>query len=311
MGLSERDLSNTFKEYFAAAKAIQKSYKGQINILVGCELDWIRPMDPEYARMVEDLLQKYEFDFFVGSHHHVYAIPIDYDDVFYEKALAQAELHLTTADNVKTRDSGPNVDLIPVDAQEFLICQYFMEMRDMLRCVKPPVVGHFNLILMKSQSRLGGLRRHPAAWEKVMYNLQEIRGYGGCLEVNTAGWRKGMQEPYPGAEVLQEWKKMGGRIVLSDDSHSISQIGENYEKTMEWLIAQGWDELTHFVKGPEGVEQKPERIADLMEKPFFKLYKECTSSQSQKVEVPSAKKEQPPTNRENLSVKTETTPCVD
>lgn len=158
-------------------------------------------------------------DFFIGSVHHVYEIPIDYDAAFYAKAKAVA------------------------GGEEKLFEAYFDSQYEMLEALEPRVVGHFDLIRLFSTQPdrdLGSWRR---VWEKVMRNLQEIVRQGGLLEVNTSALRKGLDEPYPARAICEEYLKLGGKLTLSDDSHGVAQVATNYGKAVDYLETLGVREL--------------------------------------------------------------------
>ena len=163
--------------YFKEALRLRVKYKSQINIPIGFECDWIRP---ESFDLIQESLQKYPFDFFVGSVHHVHTIPIDFSDELYAKA----------------RDVAGGTD-------EKLFEDYFDAQLDMLKALKPPVVGHFDLIRLKSDDANRSFQCMPGVWEKLLRNLDFIASYDGILELNFASLRKGMNEPYPQVEICK------------------------------------------------------------------------------------------------------------
>ena len=73
----------------------------------------------------------------------------------------------------------------------------------MLKALRPPVVGHFDLIRLKSNDFNGSFKQYEGVWQRVLRNLDFIAGYGGVLELNSAALRKGMSEPYPKAEICK------------------------------------------------------------------------------------------------------------
>jgi histidinol-phosphatase (PHP family) len=73
----------------------------------------------------------------------------------------------------------------------------------MLQKLKPPVVGHFDLIRLKSDDPNTTFTKYPKVWEKIQRNLRFVAEYGGILELNSAALRKGMTEPYPKAEICR------------------------------------------------------------------------------------------------------------
>ena len=86
---------------------------------------------------------------------------------------------------------------------ERLFEDYFDAQFEMLTTMKPLVVGHFDLIRLKSDDPERSFRQWRGVWEKIMRNLEFVAGYGGMLELNSAALRKGMSEPYPKGEICR------------------------------------------------------------------------------------------------------------
>ncbi|KAI5254339.1 histidinol phosphatase [Aureobasidium subglaciale] len=209
-----KKLVEMFDAYYPEALRLREKYASQINILIGFECEWIRPST---HTIIKDLLSRYKFDFFVGSIHHVHTKPIDYDhDMYYE------------ARNIA---GGSDEDVFAA---------FFDEQYDMLKSLNPPLVGHFDLIRLKSDDPERDWTTMPAVWEKIVRNLDYVAGYGGILELNSSAIRKGMSEPYPKAE---EFIKKGGRFALSDDSHATSQVGLNFSKVLSFIESTGIDKV--------------------------------------------------------------------
>jgi histidinol-phosphatase (PHP family) len=180
----EKDKGNTLQghfdnqaAYFAEACRLREKYKAQIEIPIGFECDWIRP---ESQDLIERSINTHSFDFFIGSVHHVHTIPIDYDHDMYEDA--------------RQRAGG---------SDEQLFQDYFDAQSNMIQAIKPPVVGHFDLIRLKSADPDGSFRHMSGVWQRILRNLDLVASYGGILEINTAALRKGMTEPYPKGEICQ------------------------------------------------------------------------------------------------------------
>ena len=167
------------KAYFETATKLREEYKHQIELPVGFESDWIRPDSKD---LIERSIKSYSFDYFVGSVHHVHATPIDYNQEMYHTARHKAG-----------------------GTDERLFEDYFDAQYDMLQAVRPPVVGHLDLIRLKSNDPdiSGGWQKLNEVWSKILRNLDFVASYGGMLEVNTAALRKNMAEPYPKKEIIQ------------------------------------------------------------------------------------------------------------
>lgn len=163
--------------FYAEASRLRQKYASQIRVLIGFETDWIRP---ESLQLIETSLSRLPFELIVGSVHHVHTIPIDYDSDMYQEAR---------------RIAG--------GSDEKLFEDYFDSQYDMLQRLQPPVVGHFDLIRLKSDDPNGSFAAYPGVWERIERNLRFVAGYGGILELNSAALRKGMTEPYPKAEICR------------------------------------------------------------------------------------------------------------
>jgi histidinol-phosphatase (PHP family) len=152
-------------------------YKPKIDLLIGFESEWIRPSS---LKIIQDIQSNYDWDMFIGSVHHVNTVPIDFDRHMYEQA--------------REKSGGTDLKLFE---------DYFDAQLEMLKAINPPIVGHFDLIRLLSDCRDSEMDSHPTLWQRVRRNLEHIASYGGILEINTAGWRKGLREPYPGATICK------------------------------------------------------------------------------------------------------------
>lgn len=164
--------------YYQEATRLREKYSSQIQLLIGFETEWIRPAVSK--ALVEESLARFPFEFFIGSVHHMHTYPIDYDRPLYEKAREVAG-----------------------GSDQRLFEDYFDAQLDMLRQMRPLVVGHFDLIRLKSDDPECSFTAWPGVWQRVLRNLDFVVAYGGVLEVNTAALRKGMTEPYPKGEICR------------------------------------------------------------------------------------------------------------
>lgn len=171
--------------YVAEAQRLRQKYIHQISLPLGFESDWCGPHSLE---LIEESIRKYPYDFFMGSIHHVRGVPIDYDQERYDQARVEAG-----------------------GSDEELFEQYFDEQLEMLHATRPPIIGHFDLIRLKSRDFNLNWRHMPSVWARILRNLDFIISYDGILEINTAALRKGMDEPYPKSEICQVSRLMCGQ----------------------------------------------------------------------------------------------------
>ncbi|KAL9026211.1 MAG: hypothetical protein Q9196_005090 [Gyalolechia fulgens] len=249
-GYTEKKLLDIFSDYYIEALRLQSKYATELNILIGTEIDWIRPSSKDF---IENLFSAFQLQLFVGSVHHVHGIPIDYTAELFQEAR---------------RTSG--------GSDERLFEDYFDLQRDMLEALKPPIVGHFDLIRLKSDAPDLSFVEMQGVWRKICRNLGLIASYGGILELNSAALRKGLDEPYPNAEICKEFLALGGQFTLSDDSHGIDHIASHYRDVLGFAEKVGIRQITFLEQGPAtkdsqlpGVTAKTTRLFQLQRHPFF------------------------------------------
>ncbi|KAL8726255.1 MAG: hypothetical protein Q9181_006125 [Wetmoreana brouardii] len=222
-GYSDTVLLDIFGRYHVEARRLQEIYSSTIKIIVGVEIDWIRPSSQAF---IERLLSDFQLELFIGSVHHVHGVPIDYSAELFEEA--------------RRLSGGVN---------ERLFEDYFDLQYDMLKALKPPIVGHFDLIRLKSDDPNTSFADMNSTWQKIRRNLTFTANYGGILELNSAALRKGLKEPYPGGEISKLFLALGGRFTISDDSHGVGQVGSHYRELLQFAEAVGIMQITYFEKG--------------------------------------------------------------
>ena len=172
-------------EYYREAVRLREKYNRQITILVGFEGEWIRPTS---QALIEVSLASCDFDYFLGSVHHVHTFPIDYDTALYQKA----------------RNAAGGTD-------ERLFEDYFDSQFALLQKLQPPVISHFDLIRLKSDDPERSFKPMTGVWQRILRNLDYVAAYDGVIELNFSSLRKGLSEPYPKAEICQV---SHGRVLL-------------------------------------------------------------------------------------------------
>jgi histidinol-phosphatase (PHP family) len=173
-----------FDNYVKEARRLKTKYSNDIELLIGSEIEYIHP---DYATHVEILKKNWQLDYVVGSLHHVGGIPIDYSPELYQHALSTV-----AQDNYVT-----------------FYETYYDEQWQMLKTVKPQVVGHFDLIRIftpqdQPPSLLAALAStNSSLWQKMERNIDWIISYGGIFEINSRAWKKGLKDAYPQRDVIQ------------------------------------------------------------------------------------------------------------
>ena len=110
------------------------------------------------------------------------------------------------------------------------------------------VYGHIDFI-----SRYGGYADPTLTYDQYAPVLDRIlRGLidqGKGLEVNTSGFRYGLNRTHPQFDILKRYYDLGGRIVtVGSDAHRPEDIASHFEQAHTLLLAAGFQEVTRFCK---------------------------------------------------------------
>ena len=199
-------------EYRQTVLRLRAEYEGRMEILLGLEWDSQSDISPE------------GFDYWIGSVHYEKG-----SNGKYYAADWGEEHFLACRDELCGGDPFGVTDL------------YYQEMAR-VAAKKPPILGHFDIITKHNEGgRLfdGAAPRYRAAALEALHTADPAVS---LLEINTGGVSRGYRTtPYPALFLLREWKAMGGRIILTSDSHSASTIVSGYGQAAELARAAGFE----------------------------------------------------------------------
>ncbi|EGD74673.1 histidinol-phosphatase [Salpingoeca rosetta] len=222
LGMTPADLEQQFDAYVQEARRVKAKYADKIHLVIGFETEMCRP---ESVADALHLMQKYSLSYCVGSVHHVNGVPIDFD----EPTIARVEKQLGST--------------------EALFVRYFELVKEMIEGIKPAVVGHFDLIrLLRPQQPL--TERILAAADAA---INAAVKHNCLFEINTAALRKGLQGPYPHADLALRIAQRGARFTISGDSHCPDFVATCYAALPAYLDALGVDAIWYL----EADEGKP------------------------------------------------------
>lgn len=214
MGRTAVWMQARFTRYVAEARRLEQEYAARMRILVGMEGEWYPGCEKWVARLRKD----HSLDYVVGSVHHVDGLCFDFSPAAYARAVDRC------------------------GGLERMYAWYFDAQLDMLQGIRPEVVGHFDLIRLYD-SRYCDTLAQPEVWERVLRNLEWIRGAGAILDINARALLKNQAEPYVCAPILDVAARMGIVVVYGDDAHGVEDVGYGFERVMELLAARGCGEL--------------------------------------------------------------------
>ncbi|MCW3101056.1 MAG: histidinol phosphate phosphatase, HisJ family [Chthonomonadaceae bacterium] len=228
-----------FERYAEVLTPLAEEFADRLTVLRGFEAEVI-PTD-SYAEQVRGYRDRRladgrpVFDYFVGSVHYVREHQIDGPPANWAKAAEAL--------------GGP---------EALAIC-YYETVAEMVEALHPEVVGHLDLI--KRNTALAGFGDLPLDTPRIrqaaISALEAVHAHGGILDLNTAGWRKGLGEPYPASWLVQQAQAMGVPFCFGDDSHRTDQVGEGLKEARLYLLQYGVPNITALVREPSAAVGSP------------------------------------------------------
>lgn len=205
-------------DYQSYSQEIEKarSLFPNLVILKGLELG----MQADIAHKMEEYLSRHSFDFILGSIH--------------------------TADGLELH-SG---DFTARKDQLSAIKRYFEVMYE---CVSAfdnfHILAHFDLI-----RRYGNYSSMIASYSPFYDLIDEIykiiiaKGIG--LEINTSGWRYGVNTFLPGKELLKRYRNLGGEIItFGSDAHRPEHLSYRFKEAYEMAKDVGFKYYSYYRLG--------------------------------------------------------------
>jgi len=228
MGWTVAKIERDFEAYCKDIVPIAEEYAGRLVVLRGFETE-SAPCGNYF-----DLMRQYRarpcFEYCVGSVHFLKDISIDGPRKEFELALEA------------------------YGSLEALAVAYYKEMGDMVEALKPEVVGHFDLI--RKNGHFYGPLDTPAIVDAALASLEIVRKSGSILDLNTAGYRKGLDTPYPEPWLVQAAHELGIGFCFGDDSHSVAHVGAGIDDARAYLRNNGVDTVTVLTKDDGEVVKK-------------------------------------------------------
>jgi len=225
LGWDVARIAANFERYAVDVHAIADRFEDRITILRGFETE--SAPAARYLDIMRDYRTRYPFDYMVGSIHYVDDFHIDGRMEDFERAVA----HFGSFEALATR--------------------YYRVVAEMVDALQPQVVGHLDLI--RKNAPAGAVLDSPAIREAVGAALESIRRHDAILDINTAGYRKGLGSPYPQPWIIREAHAMGIGLCFGDDSHAVHDVGAGLEAARLYLIDNGISTISVFRRAGGGM----------------------------------------------------------
>lgn len=176
----------------------------EFTLLFGVELG----LQPHLAKTHTDYLQKYSFDYVIGSEH-IANRQDPYYPAFFE-GRKESEAYLEYFEDILTNlNSFDDIDSL----------------------------GHLDYVV-----RYGPNKNTFYSYSKYSDVIDEILRTlikkGIALEANSGGYKYGLGQPNPSCDILLRYKELGGELLtIGSDAHDITRIGKDFDK-LECLLTE-------------------------------------------------------------------------
>ncbi|MCP3940363.1 MAG: histidinol-phosphatase [Desulfobacteraceae bacterium] len=215
-GLTAQDLYQQFARYVDEVNRLKSLYKSDIRIHLGMETETYTGYIPH----VKQLIHEFKPDYIVGSVHHVDDVCFDYSKKEYDTAIHHCGSH------------------------DKMYMHYFDLQYDMIKNLRPFVVGHFDLIRIHDKN-FEQRFLSPEIYEKIHRNLLLIKELDLVMDYNLRPLTRGEKQPYI-TPFLKIIKELGIKVVPGDDSHGKAQAGNHVPQAIQILEDLGFN--THWPK---------------------------------------------------------------
>lgn len=212
-------------DYLREAAALKEKYKGQIELYIGLEVDFLpQQLGPRDFSML---------DYCVGSVHYVelnqFGQPWEIDGSSVEFLACLDTLY----------DGNIKVALE----------KYYDIIQQMVETDTPPIVGHLDKIKMHNEAR--PLFDELEEWyvALVEQTLQAIKKVGCIVEINTRGNYKRGLELYPSPWIIARMNQLQIPICINSDSHRPEEITASFPLAFEAARAAGYTHQRVLLEG--------------------------------------------------------------
>jgi histidinol-phosphatase (PHP family) len=140
-------------------------------------------------------------------------------------------------------------DSVPAGSAQFIgrdidqiYADYFRRVREIAATGLVDCLAHLDLI------KIHGHRPNADIQAITGETLDFIKSRNLTIELSTAGWRKPVNELYPGDRIIELAIAKGIPFTIASDAHSHVQPGENYERLAAKMNSLGIREVCVFEK---------------------------------------------------------------
>lgn len=199
---------NQMQQYETSIIDVRERYKKEISILLAYEVDFL-------AGYMDERVLNAKVDYLIGSVHFIGEWGFDNPEFIGE---------------YKHKDINK------------IWQEYFDAIKALAKSNLFEIVGHIDLIKV--------FNFLPTKEIKVLAKdaIKEIKKANMVVELNAAGYRKPIKQPYPGKEIMELLCEYDIPITFSSDAHKPEQIGYMKEEIVKYAKEYGYKKCAIFSK---------------------------------------------------------------
>jgi len=194
------------KDYEKEALHVKEKYKNDIEVLLGYEVDFL-------SGYMDERVLNAKVDYLIGSIHFLNGWGFDNPEFI-------------------GKYRGKNIDKIWEE--------YFDAVTQMAKSNLFEIVGHIDLIKV--------FKFLPKKDIKLIAKntIKEIKKAGMVVELNSAGYRKPINEIYPSPDIMELLVEFDIPITFCSDAHRVEEIGYRLSETIRYAKSYGYEKCAIF-----------------------------------------------------------------
>ncbi|WP_138495350.1 histidinol-phosphatase HisJ [Paenibacillus pinistramenti] len=192
---------------------LKEKYKGQIEVRVGLEADYIEGWEAD----IRTILQAYPWDYVIGSVHFLGTWDIS---------------------DFRQTHNWEGKDIFSVYEQ------YYDAVVKAAETGFYDIAGHLDVIKRFAYKPDASRRAEVEELENTA--LRAVKQAGMAMELNASGLSKACEEMFPSRRMLEEAYRLGIPLTLGSDAHDPLKLSEHLDQARALLYEIGFRELAVF-----------------------------------------------------------------
>ncbi len=191
------------QNFIQEINGLKAEFKDRIRVFCGVEQDYF-----------SDVFDG--FDYKIGSVHYVYK------DNKYLEIDESEEITLSIVNDY-------------FDGDWYALCEeYFKIVGDVINKTNADIIGHFDLITKFNRDGKYFDEKNPRYAKAYKNAVEKLIPLGKLFEINTGAIYKGFKlEPYPSKDIREYIVSLGGKFILSSDTHKKESLLFGFDALQE------------------------------------------------------------------------------